>query len=104
EQDAEERQAPLRARTERHAVGSVDVEHGLSRPHCAERLVGPDDSSKGAGPPSAQSSSCTVCTTGIFAADASCTMQPMLPVATTSAFVRAMCSILRSRKRSAISG
>ena len=61
-------------------------------------------SAAGCGPPCAQSRSSTVCTTGIAVAPAICVMQPMFPVAITSAPVRSMFATLRSRRRAAISG
>ena len=54
-------------------------------------------SASGTGPPCAQSSSSTVCTTGIAVAGAIWVMQPMLPVAITSAPVASMFATLRSR-------
>ena len=61
-------------------------------------------SAEGCGPPVAQSSNSTVCTTGIPPPTLSCVIHPTLPVATTSARVRATCVSLRSRNRLASSG
>jgi hypothetical protein len=63
----------------------------------------------GGGPPVAQSSSSTVCTTGMDFPPALelkpiCTMHPMLPAATISGVVDAMFAIFRSRNRLAMSG
>src|SRR5262249_11859806 len=57
----------------------------------------------GIGPPVAQSSNSTVCTTGSGASPVSCVMQPILPAATTSARVNAILASLRSRKAEASS-
>ena len=58
----------------------------------------------GRGPPVAQSTSSTVWTTGTAIAPAICTMQPMLPAATTSGRVVSMFAALRRFSWSAISG
>src|SRR5271170_1075171 len=58
----------------------------------------------GAGPPLAQSSNSTVCTTGVAVAEPICSMQPMFPAAMTSGLTRAMLAILRSRNALAIAG
>src|SRR5438445_5443006 len=58
----------------------------------------------GIGPPYAQSRSSTVCAIGMAVAGASCVMQPILPVAITSAPVRSMFATFRSRRAAAISG
>src|SRR3546814_15568196 len=61
-------------------------------------------SAGGFGPPVAQSSSSTVCSTGVPAPDAIWVMQPTLPVATATAAVRSMFAPLRSRRRVAPAG
>src|ERR1043165_2920167 len=58
----------------------------------------------GTGPPYAQSMSSTVCTIGMPVAPASWVMQPILPVAITSAPVRSRFAALRSRSAAAMSG
>ena len=58
----------------------------------------------GFGPPVAQSSSSTVCTTATPAPSASCTMQPILPAAITSGSVALRVASLRALSSAEISG
>jgi hypothetical protein len=58
----------------------------------------------GAGPPLAQSSNSTVCTTGMAVPPAICVMQPILPAAITSGFSRSILVTLRSRNFPASAG
>src|SRR6185437_17090039 len=64
----------------------------------------PYPSAGGFGPPVAQSSSSTVCTTGSRLARAICSMQPTLPAATRAAPVLSILATLRCCSRVAISG